>query len=534
MPESRRDPTDTDSHPQPFLISYQLLRARKALEKIFASRETEKITFLRECYGPISFKCSVVGCPHNDAGFEKLQERDSHVRSHNRPFKCPELGCFYREAGFANNRSLSQHTSQCHTDPVSSKFIFPRLGSSSYSTDEQDMFREAIESNNLGLVRDLVQAHSSLQDRVRPGNGHTALQHAARYGKVEIAELLLNYGSQVGAVNASGSALSVACIWAQADMVRFLLSKSRCEEDVNSKNFRGETPLLLSGSGVRNVAAQVAVLRLLLDDNRVSANSKDRNGKTVLALAAERGNSEKVQVVRMLLQHNRIDVDAKDNGGRTPLSRAAGWGVASAVKMFLNCGRGVDVSLTDAGGRTPLSWAASRTGSSSGAVSVVKMLLDHHGTDADAKDNGDRTPLSWAAGEGLGEVVEVFLERRREVDVNAMDSDGRTPLSWAAARAKDSVMIPALVSTAAVRILLKHDGIDVDARDKGGRTPLSWAASSGMAGVVEMFLQCDRGVDVNAEDNGGRTPLSWAVARENDSEKVQVVQALIKHGGISG
>lgn len=528
------DSTDTDSCPQPFLVISQLLRARKALERIFASRDTEKIAFLQGCYGPLTFKCNVVGCLHYDIGFERLQERDNHVGSHHRSFKCPEFGCFYREVGFANDRSLNQHISRCHTDPACNKFVFPKLRSHP-TEDEWKKFRDAIDSNDLDLVRDLVYKNSSFQDQEIPGN-YTALQYAAVSGKVQIAQFLLQSGSNIGAVNSSGSALSVACFWGQKDMVQFLLSNSRCEEDVNSRNSYGETPLMLSNSVLKSVTVntQLAVLRLLLDDSKVLPNSTDRNGRTLLSLVAGRGDSKKVQVVNMLLWNDRIDVDAKDNRGMTPLSWAANWGIAEVVKMFLQCDRGVDFNAKDASGKTPLSSAAGRRGGTSGnAASVVKMLLDHHGIDADAKDNGGRTPLSWAAGEGMGAVVEVFLERHREVDVNAMDSDGRTPLSWAAARTKDLVMTPA-AAPLVVKTLLKHDGIDVDARDKGGRTPLSWAASSGMARVVEVFLQCDKEVDVNAEDNGGRTPLSWAAARENDSEKAQVVQALIKHGGVSG
>ena len=628
-----------------------------------------------------------MGCLHYTIGFEKPQERDNHVKSHYRPFKCPELGCFYGDVGFSNNRSLNQHISRCHTDLVSNKFIFPRLSYSSYPTeDEQRKFREAIESDDLDLVRDLIQKNSSLKGELRSASGYTGLQHAARYGNIRIAQLLLQYGSHIGAVNAYGSALSVACYWGQVDMVQFLLSKLSCKEDLDQKHPRGEMPLLISCAGAEDAGTQLAVLRLLLDDSRVAANGKDYDGRTLLSLVAGMTDSDKAQVLEMLLGHDRIGVDAKDNEGRTPLSwaasrgpaeavkmflqcdrgvnvnakdnkgrtplswaasrekgstsnaasvvkimlehhgidadpkdsegrtplsRAANWGVDGVVEIFLQCGREVDVNSKDNEGRTPLSWAAGRGGGRRGqAVSVVKSLLEHHGIDADARDNwgrtplsraastgmavvvgvflqyswvidvnakdaggrtplswaaaktgyhlacssaeqvvkeflehngidvdsrdsGGRTPLSWAAGEGMAGVVEMFLQRGRGVDVNAKDKEGRTPLSWAASRARGFVWSSPEISVAVVKILLTHDGTDVDARDNGGRTPLSWAASGGIVEVVEMFLQCDW-VDVNAEDNGGRTPLSWAVARENGSKKAEVVQALIKHGGIGG
>ena len=374
MLEFWRGYSDAGPRPQPFLISSQLLRARKALERILASGEPGKTAFLRQCYGPISFKCSVVGCPQYDIGFEELQERDNHVKSHSRPFKCPEHGCFYEEVGFANNQSLNKHTSQCHTDSASDKFIFPRLRS--YPTkDEQQRFREAIAIDNLDLVRDLAQKYSSLLDEVRPSGGRTALQHAARYGKVRIAQFLLQSRSNIGVVNASGSALSVACLWGQTDMVRFLLSNSRCEEDVNSKNAHGVTPLHAIASGIRVPSAQLPILRLLLDDSRVFTNSQDRNGRTPLSCAAGRwAGSSAAPVVKMLLEHHEIDADARDNEGRTPLSWATAWGSEEVVRMFLQCGK-VDVNAKDNKGRTPLLWAASRFESPEKAQ-VVKALTE--------------------------------------------------------------------------------------------------------------------------------------------------------------
>ena len=165
---------------------------------------------------------------------------------------------------------------------------------------EQQRFREAIESDHLDLVRDLLQENRSLQDEVRPG-GYTALQHAARYGKVRIAQLLLQRGSNIGSVNPSGSALHAAWIGGHADMVQFLLSNSRCEEDVNSKNPCGKAPLLLIDLVGRDVTidAQLAVLGRMLSDSRVFANSKDCDGRTLLSLIAARGSSDKAQVAKM-------------------------------------------------------------------------------------------------------------------------------------------------------------------------------------------------------------------------------------------
>ena len=379
-------------------------------------------------------------------------------------------------------------------------------------------FRGAIESENLDLVRDLIHSDSSLQDRVGV-DGYTALQHAARHGKVKTALLLLHRGSNIGAVNRHGTALHVACYWGQTDMVQFLLSNSRSSQDVNSKDERGDTPLLSvlrSGS----ISAQLAVARLLLEDTRVFADTKDRNGRTPLSLAAAREDVAAVPVVKVLLGHNRIDAGARDNWERTPLSWAASRGSAGVVKTFLQHGRGVDVNAADAGGRTPLSWALDRAWGPETEM-VVKLFLQHDGIDANAKDNNGRTPLLCAAGQCSPEVVNLFLRCGLGVDVNANDARGRTPLSRATSRAggPGDVLV--------VKTLLGHDGTDRDAKDIEGRTPLSWAAREcGNAMVVNAFLEYGVGIDLDAKDNGGRTPLSWAAEKKHSS----VVQLFLQRG----
>ena len=371
---------------------------------------------------------SVVGCLRYSIGYKTLQERDDHVRSHTRPFKCPERRCFYGEVGFVNTRSLDKHISLSHTDPAPSKFIFPKLSKPRIPTkDERLRFRTAIRNQNLDLIRDLIDTNSSLRDRVTD-DGYTGLQYAARCGKLENALYLLSCGSDIGTVNKHGTALNVACSSRQIDMVRFLLLKSRCAEDVNSKDMRGNTPLstisglLYSKSGV---IARLGISRLLLEDSRVIINTKNLDGRTPLSLTAVLERTEAVPLLDMLLGNDRpgIDIDARDNGGRTPLSWAAGAGDREVVKLFLQHGKGIDVNAKDAGGRTPLSWAAARECSpqqeliaatvKSEIVQMVEMLLKYDGIDVGARDNSGRTPLSWAASTNIAGVVKAFLRLGR-------------------------------------------------------------------------------------------------------------------------
>jgi ankyrin repeat protein len=75
------------------------------------------------------------------------------------------------------------------------------------------------------------------------------------------------------------------------------------------------------------------VVRLLVERDNVEADSKDRDGQTLLSLAAERGHEA---VVRLLVERDDVDPDSRDDEGRTTLFYAAergheGGSSASAI-----------------------------------------------------------------------------------------------------------------------------------------------------------------------------------------------------------
>ncbi|KAM5342890.1 hypothetical protein ACJ41O_013856 [Fusarium nematophilum] len=243
---------------------------------------------------------------------------------------------------------------------------------------------------------------------------------------------------------------------------------------------------------------QEAVVKMLLDTDKVNVDLRDKYGRTPLSWAAQNGREA---VVRLLLDTGKVDVDSRDNDDRTPLWWAAGNGREAVVRMLLDTGK-VGVDSKDAGGRTPLLWAAERRNdwwTAEGAQdAVVKMLLDTDKVDVDSRDKNGRSPLWWAAGNGREAVVRMLLDTGK-VDVDSSDNDGRSPLSWAAQNGREAV----------VRMLLDTDKVYVDSSDNDGRSPLSWAAQNGREAVVRMLLNTDK-VDVDSKDRDGRTPLTWA------------------------
>jgi len=66
---------------------------------------------------------------------------------------------------------------------------------------------------------------------------------------------------------------------------------------------------------------QDAIVRLLLDEYNVEADSRDKDGRSPLSYAAECGHDA---IVRLLVDKSNVEADSKDNSGRSPLSFAAG------------------------------------------------------------------------------------------------------------------------------------------------------------------------------------------------------------------
>ena len=166
---------------------------------------------------------------------------------------------------------------------------------------------------------------------------------------------------------------------------------------------------------------------LLLIDNGVDVNVKDKDCFTPLHCAAQQGHTEIVE----LLIAKEANVDATDMMGETPLHAAVLSGHKEVVVALLAGGANVDAENRLR--RTPLHFAAR-----DGYIDVVEVLLAQ-GASINAKDKSPgRTPLHYAAQQNHKDVAEFLLAQG--ADVNARDLLSRTPLYWASVRAqKDGI-----------------------------------------------------------------------------------------------
>ncbi|EAW20706.1 ankyrin repeat domain-containing protein [Aspergillus fischeri NRRL 181] len=335
-------------------------------------------------------------------------------------------------------------------------------------------------------------------------NGLSPLVVAARMPtEPQLLEALLQHGQiDVNMTDCEGrSALSYAAEFQQLQSLKSLLCKG-AKHDLQDSG--GRTPLswaATAGEPDHFLPAIKEVIEQLLAAG-ADVNAEDWKKRTPLAWATIKGNKATAE---LFLSVDNVNADIPDTDGRTPLSHAAELGLAEIVQLLLDSN--ADINLEDKCGRTPLLWATQK-----GHETIVSELLASVGVDVDHLDPDGRSPLSHAAELGRGEIIQLLLTSR--ADINLEDKLGRTPLLWATRTGHETIVYE----------LLASPGVDVDLPDRDGRAALSFAAELGYASVVQTLVSAH--AYVNSEDNTGRTPLVWATV----TRRADIVQSLLASG----
>ncbi|KAL1490310.1 hypothetical protein ABEB36_013026 [Hypothenemus hampei] len=241
----------------------------------------------------------------------------------------------------------------------------------------------------------------------------------------------------------------------------------------------------------------VGIASFVLDNFKdANVNVTDKNGKTVLHLAAEYGNYDMVQ----FLVAKGVNVNAIDINGKTVLYWAAKSGNLNVVEFLLV--KGANVDTIDKEGVTVLHWAALYFG-----LDLVQLLMTK-GANVNAVDNCGNTILHQAAKSGNLDVVRFLVAKGANVD--AANEDGNTILYWPA-KCDDLDMVQFLVAK----------GANIDAANKDGNKVLHWAVESDNLEILKFLVA--KGANINAANKDGNTILHWAVKSNN----LEIVEFLV-------
>ncbi|KAF5016839.1 hypothetical protein F66182_11351, partial [Fusarium sp. NRRL 66182] len=204
--------------------------------------------------------------------------------------------------------------------------------------------------------------------------------------------------------------LMYAVMSRKASNVQLLLGSYFAVNIVDATDAEGRTALSYAAE-----RGTYQILGILLSGQLTDPDLGDNKNRTPLSYAAQYWTLDMVK--RLLIESNRMDADSKCSGGISPLSWAIERKVPSTdgsyillkeedeqhsiVRLFLDTGRN-DINTTDNAGRTPLIRAVFHQ-----RYYIVALLLDY-GCDIHIQDNGGKTALDWAQWNGNEKIIQLL------------------------------------------------------------------------------------------------------------------------------
>ena len=402
----------------------------------------------------------------------------------------------------------------------------------------------ALKAGHLNPLRYLLTNNGS-DSNLAGGGGDTALHWAARQNMHQAVDALIREaGANLNPTNERGETpLDVAALTGGVEAASILILRGasrgvtdESDNPANGKNADGDAPLHLAV--MANDPARIEQLAPLNPD----VNIRNRRGETPLLLAL-RLKEAAAQTVDTLLAAG-ASLTAGDNSGVSPMHRAAEEGVVTALRAGL--GQGADVDIRDGNDATPLHWAL-RNPVLAGSNPAAAFLLEH-GANPTLADRNGVVPLHEAAKNGYHQVIDAAVDHP-DADLDVRNSEGETPLHWGISGGEeysvrallDGGANPSLRDTrfsytalhwaakvgnrrAARAVREIYPDVDLDAR--GGRmnlTPLAMAVVENRhLGFVRVMLELGANPDV---DSDGASPLEWAVHNNN----ALIAEVLLEH-----
>ncbi|CAB0032100.1 unnamed protein product [Trichogramma brassicae] len=267
--------------------------------------------------------------------------------------------------------------------------------------DSQDLVKFFVETSEDELNREV-------QIDARDKSGKTPLHLALERDLQAVAESLLRNGASPNVANAEGmTPLHIICA-SSVDKFYFMekffaINDKMCQEvEVNARNNRGYTPLLLAFERRHYKAVEVLLRR------GADPNLANDDGMTPLHFICGRIFGP-VRTLLELIERYPLQLDAQDVWGNTPLHRAIEYGNIDMTEYLLR--RGANPNSANNKGVTPTHLASGRIN-----VEVLKLFFKvnddiQNAVRVDARDNNGLTPLQWAVSKLVPDAIDLILNR---------------------------------------------------------------------------------------------------------------------------
>ncbi|XP_065840990.1 serine/threonine-protein phosphatase 6 regulatory ankyrin repeat subunit B-like isoform X2 [Oscarella lobularis] len=315
------------------------------------------------------------------------------------------------------------------------------------------------------------------------------LEKAAAQDDITKLRSLIQRGASQHCNDALLSAILIAaCRRGDEDLVKWVVSEDCNRTAISASDRNGKTALYYACErGHRKIAVY------LISECGANANKTSKRGQTILMAACEGGDED----LARLVVSKGCNVNAKDLDKNSALYYAVinGHGKAAAY-LVTKCG--ANVNDRNNLGRTIL-MAVCETGDES----LVRLIVPK-GCDVNARARDERTALYSAVARGHRIIAE-YLISECEANVNNEDHRGKTILMAACARGDESL----------VRLIVSK-GCHINARARDKRTALCYAATEGH-GIIAAYLISECGANVNERYEWGKTILMAACEGGDES-----------------
>lgn len=172
------------------------------------------------------------------------------------------------------------------------------------SENKKNILHKMVSKNSIEAIRWLLEKDFDINEE--DDKGYTPLSLAGFKGYVQIMNLLLQKGADTNYINLDGK--TIIQIVAQGGNFTSYSMLKNLTRNINNFDSNGRNILFDAVIG-----KNIKIIEDLLQDENVTKNVKDKNGRTLFHLESTYANSE---IPKLLIKYN-IDYKQKDEFGRT-------------------------------------------------------------------------------------------------------------------------------------------------------------------------------------------------------------------------